>query len=327
VASDTKERILDSSGELFRRQGYVGTGVKQIVEEAGAPFGSLYHFFPGGKEELGAETIRRSGALYGLLLGEFVGPDVELVRGVGDFFAGAAETLVETDYADACPIATVALEVSSSNEELRTACADVFIAWIDGGVERFAAEGIPRKKARELAIQMLAALEGAFVLSRALRSTEPVERAGAAAAAAVQAAIPAQPSTAVQRVAELHRRQGEMYAGGSVDPVAELLAQDIVWHVLGNSAIAGSHRGIGQVLDYFQRRRELANATMRMHPREVISDGEAVVQLVDGSARIGGETVSWRTTGIYRVDEHWIREVWLVPLDVAQFDRIWAGSK
>ena len=61
MPSETRERILETSGELFRRQGYMGTGVKQIVEEAGAPFGSLYHFFPGGKEELGAETIRRSG--------------------------------------------------------------------------------------------------------------------------------------------------------------------------------------------------------------------------------------------------------------------------
>lgn len=189
MAGDTKERILETSGELFRRQGYVGTGVKQIVEEAGAPFGSLYHFFPGGKEELGAETIRRSGALYGLLLGEFVGPDVELVDGIRNFFEGAAETLRETEYADACPIATVALEVSSSNEELRKACAEVFTAWIEGGVERCAADGIPREKARELVIQMLAALEGAFVLSRALRSTEPVELAGAAVADAVEAAI------------------------------------------------------------------------------------------------------------------------------------------
>jgi AcrR family transcriptional regulator len=189
MAGDTKERILDSSGELFRRQGYMGTGVKQILVEAGAPFGSLYHFFPGGKAELGAETVRRSGLLYGLLLGEFAGPEVELARGIRDFFAGAAETLVETDYADACPIATVALEVSSTDEELRQACADVFAAWIEGGTERFAAEGLPRPQARALVIQMLAGLEGAFVLSRALRSTEPVELAGEAAVAAIEAAL------------------------------------------------------------------------------------------------------------------------------------------
>jgi AcrR family transcriptional regulator len=189
MAGDTKERILDSSGELFRRQGYMGTGVKEILAEAGAPFGSLYHHFPGGKAELGAETVRRSGFLYGLLLGEFAGPEVELAEGIRAFFAGAAATLVETDYADACPIATVALETSSTDEDLRRACADVFNAWIEGGTERFAIEGIPRPQARVLVIQMLAALEGAFVLSRALRSTEPVELAGEASVAAIRAAL------------------------------------------------------------------------------------------------------------------------------------------
>ncbi len=189
MPSETKQRILDSSGELFRRQGYIGTGVKQIVEEAGAPFGSLYHFFPGGKEELGAETIRRSGAIYGLLLGEFIEPEVDLVEGVRAFFAGAAETLIETDYADACPIATVALEVSSSSETLREACADVFNAWIAGGVERFALEGMPRERARAMVIQMLSSLEGAFVLCRALRSVEPLELAGEAIAAGAEAAL------------------------------------------------------------------------------------------------------------------------------------------
>ena len=189
MAGETKERILDASGELFRRQGYMGTGVKEILAEAGAPFGSLYHHFPGGKAELGAETVRRSGALYGLLLGEFAGPEVELAEGIRAFFEGAAETLVETDYADACPIATVALETASTDEELRQACAEVFDAWIEGGTARFEMEGIPRDRARALVIQMLAGLEGAFVLSRALRSTEPVEEAGEASVAAIVAPI------------------------------------------------------------------------------------------------------------------------------------------
>ena len=191
MAGETKERILEASGELFRRQGYMGTGVKEILAEAGAPFGSLYHHFPGGKAELGAEAVRRSGALYGLLLGEFAGPEVPLAEGIDAFFAGAADTLEETDYADACPIATVALETASSDEELRRACAAVFETWIEGGTARFELEGIPHERARTLVVQMLAALEGAFVLSRALRSTEPVELAGKASVAAIEAALSA----------------------------------------------------------------------------------------------------------------------------------------
>jgi ketosteroid isomerase-like protein len=124
-------------------------------------------------------------------------------------------------------------------------------------------------------------------------------------------------------VAELHRRQREMYAGGAVEPVAELLAPDIVWHVPGTSPIAGDHRGREAVLDYFQRRRALARNTMRMHPGQVIEDGEAVVQLVDGTATVGDEELRWRTAGVYRVNAGLIAEVWLVPLDLALFDSIW----
>ena len=191
VPTKTKDRIVTTSAELFRRQGYTGTGLKQIVAEASAPFGSIYHFFPGGKEQLGAETIRWSGAMYGQLLPAVFDPAPDPVIAVRNFFAGAAEHLVESGYADACPIATVALEVSSSSEPLREACADVFDGWIDAATERLAGEGIEKARARELAIGMVAALEGAFVLARALRSTEPLVVAGELTADAVRRALPA----------------------------------------------------------------------------------------------------------------------------------------
>jgi len=195
VPAATKDRILERSAELFRRQGYAGTGVKQIVAEASAPFGSLYHFFPGGKQQLGEEVIRRSGALYGELIDAFFIPGSDAESATRAFFAAAAETLRETDYADACPIATVALEVSSTSEPLRLACAEVFNGWIDAAVERLVAGGLAHDVARELAISMLASLEGAFVIARALRSTEPVEVAGEAAAASVRAALQSAPAS------------------------------------------------------------------------------------------------------------------------------------
>jgi AcrR family transcriptional regulator len=198
----TKERILNKSTELFRRQGYAGTGLKQIVAEANAPFGSIYHFFPGGKEQLGAEVIRSSGKLFLLMGAEILGRAPDIVSGVRAFFAGAAETLVETDYADACPIATVALEVSSTNELLRTAAADVFESWIAGCEQLFSAAGIPSAKARELALTMLSLLEGAFVFSRAMRSTEAITIAGASAVVAVRAALPESPRVRGRRKAE-----------------------------------------------------------------------------------------------------------------------------
>jgi AcrR family transcriptional regulator len=187
--TDTRERIVQASADLLRRQGYAATGVKQIVAAAQAPFGSLYHFFPGGKEQLGAEAIRRSGSRYELLIPAILDPAPDLVSAVRAFFAGAAEHLEETDYADACPIATVALEVSSSSEPMRQACADVFESWIAAGLPRFTAAGLDQATARELVIAMICALEGAFVLARATRSTEALAIAGDLTAAATQRAL------------------------------------------------------------------------------------------------------------------------------------------
>ncbi len=186
---DTRQRILDVTADLFRRYGYTGTGLKQIVANANAPFGSVYHHFPGGKQQLGDEVIRRSGRMYEELVMTVFDAAADPVTGTRDIFTGAAEVLKQTDYADACPIATVALEVASSNDALRQATADIFESWIARAVERFTDAGISSRKARELAILLIEQLEGAFLLSRAMRTTEPMEVAGAAAAASVQAAL------------------------------------------------------------------------------------------------------------------------------------------
>ena len=186
---DTRERIIQASADLLRRQGYAATGVKQIVAAAQAPFGSIYHFFPGGKEQLGAEAIRRSGNLYELLIPAVFDPAPDLISAVRAFFDGAAEHLRETDYADACPIATVALEISSTSEPMREACADVFESWIAAGLPRFTAAGLDEAVARELVIAMICALEGAFVLARATRSTEALRVAGELTAAATERAL------------------------------------------------------------------------------------------------------------------------------------------
>jgi AcrR family transcriptional regulator len=185
----TKERIVQATGALFREQGYVATSVKQIVVAAEAALGSVYHYFPGGKAELGAEAVRLSGALYEQLIPAVFDAAPDVVTGVRDFFDGAGEHLVETNYADACPIATVALETSSASETMRVACADVFERWIEAGAERFYAAGLPKARARELTIGMLCALEGAFVLARAARSTEPLRVAGELCAHAVEKAL------------------------------------------------------------------------------------------------------------------------------------------
>lgn len=189
MATDTRERILEANALLFRLQGYTGTGMKQVGAEAGAPFGSIYHFFPGGKEQLGAETIRLAGDYYqDLVMGVMVA-EPDPVSAVEACFEGAAQTLRDTDYADACPIATVALEVASTNETLRKATAEVFDQWLTACSASFELVGIPKARARELAFMLLSLLEGGFLFSRAMRSTESLELAGRQMAAAVREAL------------------------------------------------------------------------------------------------------------------------------------------
>jgi AcrR family transcriptional regulator len=187
--TDTRTRIVEAGAGLLWRQGYPGTGVKQIVEAARAPFGSVYHFFPGGKEELAVEAIRWSGGVYGQLVDAYFDPADDIVEALRMTLAGAAGHLHDSDFADACPIATVALEMSSASEPIRGACADVFEGWTGSLAGRFAAAGIDDDAARALALVCLSLLEGAFVLCRATRTTEALEAAGAAAESLARTAL------------------------------------------------------------------------------------------------------------------------------------------
>ena len=186
----TRERIVFTSAELFRRQGYAGTGLKQLVAQADAPFGSLYHFFPGGKEQLAEEVLRTGGSFFLALYEAIAGAAPDLQTAVGDFFTGAGATLEATDFADACPIATVAGEIASTHEPLREACAEVFGSWLDALARDAEDAGLASRPARALALSLLALLEGAFLLSRTLRSTEPMDAASESAVALVRAALP-----------------------------------------------------------------------------------------------------------------------------------------
>jgi AcrR family transcriptional regulator len=186
---DTRQRLVEASAALLQRQGLTGTGIKQILADAGAPYSSLYHHFPGGKDELAAAAIRVSGSTYQALVEGVWDRAPDAISAVAAVFDGAAQTLESTDFAVACPIATVALEVAGTNEGLRIATAEVFEAWIAAGAARFASEGISADGSYTLAITVIALLEGAFILSQSLKDTGPVHAAGAAAGAATRNAL------------------------------------------------------------------------------------------------------------------------------------------
>jgi AcrR family transcriptional regulator len=185
----SRERLVTASLELMRRNGYAGTGIKAVLTASAVPYGSLYHHFPGGKEELGAETLRAGGLVYLALVEAFFPPGADVVEATAAFFEGAAEFVASTDFVDACPIATIAGEIAGTSEPMRLAAADAFESWMAVLRERLTGAGIAAARSAELAVELFCGLEGAFLLSRTIRSVEPILVAGRAATAAVAAEL------------------------------------------------------------------------------------------------------------------------------------------
>jgi ketosteroid isomerase-like protein len=131
---------------------------------------------------------------------------------------------------------------------------------------------------------------------------------------------------AVALLDRLHRAQNEFYAGGSGAALEQLLAPNVTWSVPGDNPIAGTYRGLEEVLDYFRRRRDLADRTFQMRRRDVlVGDGDRVAALTDGIATIRGVEHRWSTVGLYEVLDQQITACWLLPLDQIAFDAIWSS--
>ncbi len=185
-AAPTRQRLIDAAARNFRRRGYAATGVKAVLVESEAPYGSLYHHFPGGKSDLGVAAIEHGSTEYLELTRVYFDDDnVPIEVCVERFFAGAAELLEATDYEDACPIATIAGEIASTDPAMRAAAGDAFESWIAVVEARLVRDGHAAASARRAAVQLFCAIEGAFLLARTTRSTEPLYAAGAGVIAAL----------------------------------------------------------------------------------------------------------------------------------------------
>ena len=185
-ARETRDRILDATVRLLRRQGYSATGIKQIVLEGDAPLGSVYHYFPGGKEQIGAEALARSGEKIRRTI-ERAGDAPDLPAAINAYFTINAERLRDSDYERGCPIAIVCLETASANERIRQVCEEAFNKWQVTLAQVFVDAGIAEADAGGLATFVLSAYEGALTMSRALRDIQPMITSGAAVASVLHA--------------------------------------------------------------------------------------------------------------------------------------------
>ncbi|NWG53051.1 MAG: TetR/AcrR family transcriptional regulator [Hydrogenophilaceae bacterium] len=178
--TDAKEHLIAAAVRLFRAHGYDGVGVAQLLEASGAPRGSLYFHFPGGKEEIAIAAIRRASARVGERLaarrarGE--APEV-YIDGVLNAWA---EELSASDYANGCIVAIIALEMGERAPALREETRAAFMKWETEFAAAARAWGMRETDAESFASAMLGAIEGAIALSRAKQSAAPFAHAATA---------------------------------------------------------------------------------------------------------------------------------------------------
>jgi TetR/AcrR family transcriptional repressor of lmrAB and yxaGH operons len=171
----SREAFIATTGRLLRRQGYASTGLNEIVARSGAPKGSLYFHFPGGKEELAVAAMQRAGEQLGAAIVAILSSSEDLGETLTRLVDALAAGLEASGYQDGCPIATVALEAATDSEAVRATAAASFDSWLESLQARLMQAGLSCSVARRRALLVLSAIEGALVLARAQRNLAPLE--------------------------------------------------------------------------------------------------------------------------------------------------------
>lgn len=169
-----RQSIIDAAVTLFRRRGYAATGTADIVELSGAPKGSLYHYFPGGKAAIGQAAVEEAGRRILETLEELSGKSEtcgDLVKAHAQLLAG---WMAKSAYRDGAPMTTVLLENAPHDPAITASGRESLRAWRSPLAARLVSEGVNPARAERLAGLTVAALDGALVQARVEQSERPI---------------------------------------------------------------------------------------------------------------------------------------------------------
>ncbi|MGA5200634.1 TetR/AcrR family transcriptional regulator [Streptomyces variegatus] len=173
-AGTTKRRMIGSAVELLRERGAAAVTIDAVLARSGAPRGSVYHHFPGGRNELLLTAAQQAGDYIARLIDAAVqdgDPALALDRFVGIW----KQTLVDTDYLAGCPIVAVAVDPREDLPEATLLAREIFLQWKSRLRDLLTANGFSDERARRLATLTVAAVEGAVILCRTDRSAAPLD--------------------------------------------------------------------------------------------------------------------------------------------------------
>lgn len=175
--STARGDAIAAAADLFQRHGYAATGLETILAVSGAPKGSFYHHFPGGKEDLVVEAIRFGGGQVMERLEQAAATAATAGALVTAVAASQAAELRESGYERGCPVATVALELAGSSDAVADASRSAFERWAQPLAGKLRADGRADAEAARLARWAIANLEGALLLARASRDAAIITEA------------------------------------------------------------------------------------------------------------------------------------------------------
>ena len=195
--SDSRSRMIHAASQLFRQRGYHATAFSDVIQASGAPRGSIYFHFPGGKQELAREAVALAGDEIEQMVAAAAaarcdGPG-SFVRALGDMMAARLEG---SGYRSGCAIATMVLELAPQSEELSSEFETVFGRWRRALARQFEIWGITPGRAPDLADLVMSVFEGGLVVSRAARHIDSFR-------------------TAIEALAELVEHEPRLPAGNS----------------------------------------------------------------------------------------------------------------
>ena len=193
-AQKHRQALIDASVALFQRQGYAATGLAEILTESGAPRGSLYHYFPEGKEAIGEAALlaaaSRTEARIRAATAQLQDPRAVILA----IAESTCVSMEKSAFTRGCPVATVALESGGHRSRLSNASRDAFGLWTTALADMMAASGIEAARAAELADFILASLEGAMILARVRQTAAPVRGFAAEMIRVLNHELPQNPS-------------------------------------------------------------------------------------------------------------------------------------
>ena len=172
----SKDKIIDTASYLFQTQGYHATGLNQITQDSGAPKGSLYYYFPNGKEELASVAVNRTADIVARQIEDGLNEYSDPVEAIKQFIINLANAYEQGEAKQGLPVASVALETAHTSEVIRKSCLEAYEKWHGVFSKKLMEAGFTKEKANELGLVINAMIEGAFIIVVTKKDSEPLRQ-------------------------------------------------------------------------------------------------------------------------------------------------------